>query len=368
MRKLTPIKNILILCFSLLFFHVDGQGYESLSAIPLGSKGVVTLETKDSVNFTFTVKSIETFSKTINSSDNYSKKLFKSSNNNCIEFVFCNGKYEDGSSKTFLFMKNWYKFQIEYNASINVDGNNRFENTSVMPLIPKALSREDWSFKIKQISFSGFKKMEINNNENVKSIDNSSNIEYIGTNKAESAFTNLSNLIITKIDTLNLSDVISIEQNMNSKDITPDHYIALGESIYPNKMKFKLETPKTYERIEDSTFTNQIEYYYTKNDGAIKAVLFEWNKTENNKDDFSSIDENPKEKAIKFQNKFSKIEKYITDKVGKPMKSNIESAKHKDPFRDDVMWEAENGLVVYLFMFGNESQHYRQIRLAIYKE
>jgi hypothetical protein len=50
------------------------------------------------------------------------------------------------------------------------------------------------------------------------------------------------------------------------------------------------------------------------------------------------------------------------------MKSNIESAKHKDPFRDDVMWEAENGLVVYLFMFGNESQHYRQIRLAIYKE
>ena len=220
MRKLAPDKTILILCFSLWFFHVNGQGYESLSAIPLGSRGVITLETKDSVNFTFTVRSIETFSKTINSSDNFSKKLFKSSNSNCIEFVFCNGTYEDGSLKTFLFMKNWYKFPIEYNASINVDGNNRFENTSVMPLIPKALSREDWPYKIKQINFSGFKKIEIRTNKNMKSIDNSSKTEYIGTQKAETAFTNLINLIITKIDDLTLTHVNLIEQNMKSRDIT----------------------------------------------------------------------------------------------------------------------------------------------------
>jgi hypothetical protein len=323
---------------------------------------------KDSVNFTFTVKSIETYSKTINSSETDSKKLFKRSNSDCIEFVFCTGTYGDGSPKTFLFMKNWYKFPIEYKASINVDGNNRFESTSVMPLFPKVLSREDWSFKIKQINFSGFKMMERNTNEDVMPIDNSLKIEYLGTEKAETAFTNLLNLIFTKIDSLALTHVNLIEQNLKSKDITPDHFIGLGESIYPNRSHFKLETPRTYERIEDSTFTNQIEYYYTKDDGSIKAVLFEWNKTENSTDDFFSITENPKATARKFQQKYDNIEQYITEQIGKPKKRDIESAKHKDPFRDDVIWKSDSGLVIDMFMFGNESQHYRQIRLTIYKE
>jgi len=361
-------KTILTLCLTLCILHCSCQGYESLSAIPVGSKGVITLESKDSVNFTFSVKKIETFSKTINSSETDSKKLFKSSNSDCIEFVFCNGSYEDGSPKTFLFMKNWYKFPIEYNASINVDGNNRFESTSVMPLIPKALSREDWSVKIKQITFSGFKKMEIHAIKNVKPIDDSLKIKYIGTEKAEAAFTNLINLIITKIDNFTLTHVNLIEQNMKSKDITPDHYIGLGEGIYPNRSHFKLETPKTYERIEDSTFTNQIKYYYTKDDGSVKAVLFEWNKTENNKDDFFSINKNTTATTNKFQHKFDNIEQYITSLIGKPKKRIIESAKNKYQFRYDVTWESDNGIVVYMFMFGNESQNYRQINLAIYKE
>ena len=131
--------------------HCNCQGYELLSSIPLGSKGTITLVTKDSVNFTFTVGSFETFSKTINSRETDCEKLFKSSNTDCIEFVFCNGTYKNGSPTTFLFMKNWYKFPIEYNASINVDGSAGFESTSVMPLIPKSLAREDWTFKIKQI-------------------------------------------------------------------------------------------------------------------------------------------------------------------------------------------------------------------------
>ena len=39
-----------------------------------------------------------------------------------------------------------------------------------------------------------------------------------------------------------------------------------------------------------------------------------------------------------------------------------------DTFRDDLKFQRVDGLHAYLFMFGNNRNGYRQIRLAIYKE
>ncbi len=359
---------IFLACTSFSFLHLKGQQDELQTIIPLGTKATIIIDAKDSINFKCRIVSIETFTKTINVNSQESELFSKDPKTDCVELVFCNGNYGNSDQKTFLFIKSWYTFSIKYNAGILRSNQTDFENTSVLPLYPKVLSREDWPYKIEQIKLSGFEKISFQDNETREIQRKLSGIKYMGTEKADRSFASLFSLINSKIGNLTLLEIDSIEQRIDSKDITPSHYIELGKSIYPNKKDFKLETPKTYERIEDSTFTNQVEYYYTKKDGSIKAILFEWNKTRDNSGDLFSFSDNSKDKANEFQDKFRKIEDLITTQIGKYSKKKIESQKHKDSFRDDVIWKSRNGLVVYMFMFGNESQHYRQIRVAIYKE
>lgn len=195
--------------------------------------------------------------------------------------------------------------------------------------------------------------------------DTSKNFKLIGEEKSDSIFISLFDLINSKLSELTLKEVIAIEKKMNSKDITPDHFIELGKDIYPNSKHFKLKTPKTFARIEDSTFTDWTEYYYTKKKGLVRFVLFEWNETLIRYNDFKF--ENKFDlKASKFQAKFDLIENILTNKLGKPKEVNIESKREKT-FRDDVKWESANGLKTYLFMLGNDNG-YRQICLALYKE
>jgi hypothetical protein len=96
----------------------------------------------------------------------------------------------------------------------------------------------------------------------------------------------------------------------------------------------------------------------------IKFVLFEWDKNlPLSKDDDWGISQCY---VNKFQNKLIKLEGFISQQIGKPMKRKIKSVKHKRPFRDDIIWKSQNGLIVDMYMFGNKN--YRQINLAIYKE
>jgi len=361
------MRNLFIIILTLSFFNTSCQVKDPSLIIALSSNVTIVLETKDSINFSYKTEKNETFLKTINTNSNESDNLFENPKTNCLEIIFCNGTYGDNKTRTFLFIKNWYKFPIEYSAEIITSGNTKFEKTSVMPLFPNALSREDWPDKIEEIKLSNFKKMTFPEKPITETIENSPQLKYIGTEKSDSAFASLITIIKTKFADLTLNQVNSIEQKMKSQDITPNDYIELGTSIYPNKRKYKLETPKTYSRIEDSMFTNQIEYYYTKNDGSIKVIIFEWNNTIQNKIESFSFEENTDDKANKFQNKFNKIENFITSQIGQPQKRNIESLKNKDSYRDDIIWKSENGLDAYMFMFGN-SNGYRQIRLAIYKE
>jgi len=166
---------------------------------------------------------------------------------------------------------------------------------------------------------------------------------------------------------LNLKTAIEFEKKGSSKDITPDHLIEIGEGIYPNKNNFVLATPKTYKSKERPNFELETEYFYSVNDSTVKVILYEWNYLTKRKSDF--LEEEKFSKKFKVcQKKFVSLKCKLTKSLGDPLEINIEQNKTSDgTFRDDVKWKSNNGLNAYLFMFGN-SDGFRQIRLAIYKE
>lgn len=66
-----------------------------------------------------------------------------------------------------------------------------------------------------------------------------------------------------------------IEKEFRSKDITLDHLISIGKSIYPNNKKHKLATPKTFEQNEKRKFNFETEYFSTKKN-LVKIIVYEW--------------------------------------------------------------------------------------------
>lgn len=138
------------------------------------------------------------------------------------------------------------------------------------------------------------------------------------------------------------------------KDVSPNHLIEIGESIYPNTKKFDLATPKTFETT-NGIFKLTTDYYFTPTDSLVRVILYQWDKSE-------SV--NGKKE---FQKQFNQLRKSLTDNLGEPKEIDIEQKDFNDEtFRDGIKWTGK--VNAYLFMFGNDETEYRQIRLAIYSE
>jgi hypothetical protein len=138
------------------------------------------------------------------------------------------------------------------------------------------------------------------------------------------------------------------------KDVSPDHLIEIGESIYPNAQKFQLTTPKTFETTDD-IFKLTTDYYFTADDSLVKVILYQWDKAK------------PVDGKKQFQRKFNQLRKLLTDNLGEPKEIDIQQKDFNDEtFRDGIKWTGK--VNSYLFMFGNDETEYRQIRLAIYGE
>jgi len=168
---------------------------------------------------------------------------------------------------------------------------------------------------------------------------------------------------------LSLREALIIEKNNKAKDVSPDHFIGLGESLYPNINHYRLEIPKSFLRVEKPYFKCQVDYYFTKNDSSVKVILYEWNYLSNA--DFFEEKENQKKKEkmySKFREKFEILSSNIEKEIGKPNRINLESKSQPSDFRDDLHWLNAKNRNVYLFMFGNNNQTYRQIRMIIYTE
>ncbi|MFC0605845.1 hypothetical protein [Winogradskyella pulchriflava] len=169
-------------------------------------------------------------------------------------------------------------------------------------------------------------------------------------------FDDLATLTIPKAD--------KIEQGLGSIVRTPSHKISIGESIYPNKKGFNLETPKTYSRTEKGKFELETEYFYTASDSIVRVVMYEWTEIQEPDKPFGQSKTDTK----KFQKKFDGLKKQLTWKLGEPSFVEIASDTAKSNFSDGIKWLSGNGNKAYLFMLGSNSTDYRKIRLAIYKE
>ena len=155
-----------------------------------------------------------------------------------------------------------------------------------------------------------------------------------------------------------------IEFELGSIDKTPKHKISIGESIYPNDKKYKLETPKTYNRVENGKFELETEYFYTAADSIVRVVMYEWTELRDTNKSFRRNKSNTK----KFHEKYDGLKKQLTSMLGEPSFVEIASDTAKSNFRDGIKWldGNSNENKAYLFMLGSNSNDYRKIRLAIY--
>ena len=175
--------------------------------------------------------------------------------------------------------------------------------------------------------------------------------------------------VFSDLQRLKINNAIAFEKKNKSKDITPSYFIDIGESIYPNKNNYKLEIAKTFKRKDKSKFELEIDYYYIIGDSSVKVILYQWDELTTKKGNTFEDDKTKSAMFTNFQIKFNQLGDSMTIHLGEPIHKNIEQNNSADKtFRDDIKWKGQNGLNAYLFMFGNNGNGYRQIRLAIYKD
>jgi len=171
-----------------------------------------------------------------------------------------------------------------------------------------------------------------------------------GQTKSDSIFINRLNLILSDLEKLQLKDVVSAEHKWGSFDITPNYVIGIGDSWNPNK--YTIDTSKSYLIQEDSLISNSIDYFATKSNDLVRAVIFEWEKTDFLKPNLEKLTKEKFEKKINF------LEDCITQKAGKPIKSNSEKNY------TEKVWITSNELKIEL----EKMKSFNHIRLIIYKE
>ena len=365
---------ILPIAFICVVSTLQGQKLKDSDIIRMNSKFILKLETLDSIYYSFKVVKTEPFYQMVNMSE--SKSLFDEIvEDGYIQGFFTYGKFGNRTN-CFLMLKNGLEQSLNYELKIKVKSKRKPVKTSVMSLYPNVVSTELWSYYIEYLIFSNFKRAEqfrFKEDQTFKPTIDSTCIKNPKNNQqfADSLFVNyidtLKYYFLSSIR-LNIEKIVDYENSINSLDITRDYTVSIGEGIYPNKNKYKLEKPLEFSRTECPYFRTRISYYYTKKDNnLVKVILFEWNVFKESDDIFAeSMDIMQKDNV--FREKFSKIETIMTNVLGNPTHKNIESGKEETNYRDDVKWTSTNGFNAYLFMFGNNETNYRQIRLAIYKE
>ncbi|HUH74440.1 MAG TPA: hypothetical protein VLZ75_08520 [Chitinophagales bacterium] len=168
-------------------------------------------------------------------------------------------------------------------------------------------------------------------------------------------FENFNNLTVQKVE--------NKETDLGSKDISPSYDVRIGESLYPNKNKHQLETPKTYQRIVNKKFKLITEYYYTSTDSLVRAIMYQWTEPRAGYG-FDSRETDTK----KFQIKYDKLIKQLNSKLGEPTFIKVASDTAQSVFQDEIKWLNGNKNNAYLFMLGSNESKYRRLRLVIYRE
>ena len=357
------MKRLYILTVALIcvISTLQGQKLKDSDIIKMNSKFTLKLETLDSIHYSFKVVKTEPFYQIVNLSE--TKSLFDETvEEGYIEGIFTYGKFGNRTN-CFLMLKNGLEQSLNYELKIKVKSKRKPVKTSVVSLYPNVVSTELWSYDIEYLIFSNFKRAEqtrFDEDYVFKPTIDSTCIKNPQNNQefADSLFVNYIDTLyyyFLSSNGLSLEKVIDFEKSINSIDVTRNYFTSVGEGIYPNKRKFKLEKPIEYRRIECPYFRTEINYYYTKSDNLVRAILFEWNEFKESDDIFAESMSNEQKNEV-FREKFLKIETVMTNLLGNPT--------HRELTPHRVKWTNEKTLNAYLFTFTN----FRQIRLAIYKE
>jgi hypothetical protein len=163
------MKRLLTITFLAITYIAQAQELPSepanAYAFPIGSKFVIELIPIDSVNYDYSVISIEPFKKTVDTWEN--EKLFEEKGKeNTILFYFCFGthgktkKEKKNNMKVVLMMKNYSTEALKYTSEILRQKDGEFEPTSNVGTFPNARGTEMWPYMIYAIGLSEFRKNE----------------------------------------------------------------------------------------------------------------------------------------------------------------------------------------------------------------
>jgi hypothetical protein len=283
---------------------------------------------------------------------------------NQIIGVFAKGKFGDHIS-TMLVLISGVNDNLDYDLQIKTPQNGKFQNTSTSSLFKGVKSTEYWPYDIEKINFLKFR---VISSEKLKPLYIEEKIDSTCIKNADQnielkqqEFKSNFKSIVQKFEGDNefkMDKLLEFEKSINSKDVSLGHFWSLGESIYPNKQRYKFGNPISFKRVECPYFEVIADYFYTKVKGNVKAILFNWDIF---KESNWSIDQELRKNGHqKFIEKYDFLVEAVSEVLGKPLAIKQE----ENSGRIDTKWHSANGINAYLFRF----TEYDEIRLCIYKK
>jgi hypothetical protein len=137
-------------------------------AFPIGSKFVIKLIPTDSVNYDYSILSLEPFEEVVDTYKN-SELFEKNGEKNTITFYFCLGTHgetdqeREKNMRVLLLMKNYSKEILKYTSDIQTKEDGEYEETSNIGIFPDAKGMEMWPYMIYSIGLKEFRKYKQEN-------------------------------------------------------------------------------------------------------------------------------------------------------------------------------------------------------------
>ena len=171
-------------------------------------------------------------------------------------------------------------------------------------------------------------------------------------NLSNQAFSRRLEMILDSMETLNFDQAGDFEAKYGREKLEVGYTKRIGESYYPSKNQPLIDTCYVF-LYEDSLITNKINYYGSKNNGQVWAVLMEWVPPWEKAGYFDE------EVALEFKKCINFIDCQLEKYISKPIDS------YGLTYSDTIIWMTHSGCIIHLES-GVELNR-AKIRLIIYK-
>lgn len=357
LMRILPSIFVVVLCVSV----ADAQKLNDIDAININTKFTLELTPESSNNHSYKIVSTEPFEQKVKMSSAFSL-LDKNIESNQIQGILTIGTF--GSQRSVLLvMKNGHENPLQYELLIDVKGKGKFKKTSTHPLNPSIPSTEIWPYYIHSVKIASFQEIELEPLTIPEpKIDSTCllNPELTVKNGELLFKQNLKKVnsgLLGKKD-FKLEKMLSIEDSIQSEDVSLGHFYSLGEGIYPFFKNYKFGNPLRYRRVECPYFDGYSTYFYTKKEKNLKVAGYQWGEFKLSDWPVERVDRTELRNA--FESKYESIKNIVTEILGQP----IPTTDEPNSGRIDTKWKSADGINAYLFMFGN----YNEISLYVFRD